>query len=112
MNAKEYLRGKIADFLLPTNSLVVQLAEQGLSCETEVSADNSETWVKLRKAYAQCLCYVLRLPSSVTQGTFNKSDVNREWYENELKNLAKELNDPTFLDFVKKINITQAGEWE
>lgn len=111
MTAKEYLRGKIADFLLPTNAIDVQLAEQSLSATTEVSADNSETWVKLRKAYAQCLCYVLRLPASVTQGTFNKSDVNRDWYENELKNLAKELDDPTLLESVKKPNITQAGEW-
>jgi len=111
MNAKGYLRGKIADFLLPTNALEVQLAEQGLSCETEVSADNSETWVKLRKAYAQSLCYVLRLPASVTQGTFNKSDVNREWYENELKALAKELDEPELLEFVKKPDITKAGEW-
>lgn len=111
MKAKAYLRGKIADFLLPTTAIEVQLAEQGLTPDTEVSADNSETWKKIRKAYAQCLCYVLRLPASVTQGTFNKSDVNRDWYERELELLAKELDDPTLLEYDKKPDITRAGEW-
>lgn len=112
MNCFERIRIKIPDFLVSDSIVKSNLELQGIASDSEFKSTNLDLVKSVYLAYAECLKYILRLPTSISQGGFSMSAVDKEQYQNDL--IAIFVNygmDDELEEIISKPDITNAGEW-
>lgn len=112
MTTREWIRTKLPDFLVSNKIIDNNLELKNVSKESVVNEKDEDLMKGIRLAYAECLLYILRLPTSISQGGFSLSSVDKEHYQNELKAIFINYGmEDQLQEIIKKPDITNAGEW-
>ena len=107
MTNLEFIRAKLPDFLVGDNVVASNLAVHDLDALSFVRDDKQKD---LDLAYVDCLQYILRLPSSISQGGFSLSAVDKDFYRAEISAILNKYGLPSYDDATKP-DITNAGSW-
>lgn len=112
MNCFDRIRIRIPDYLVSNSVVKANLTLQGIDSATEFKFSDLEQVKAVDLAYAECLLYILRLPTSISQGGFSMSSIDKEQYQNELTAIYVNYGmEDKLEDVIKKPDITNAGEW-
>lgn len=105
MNLRDSIRKRIPTVLISDDKIDYFIQET-----SETYKNEPEKIQKL--VYAECLLYILRLPTSISEGGFSISAVDKEHYLKELESIYISLGMYDKLkEIIKKPDITNAGEW-
>lgn len=106
----EFIRSKFPDFLVDSKIIKANLVAQEVPEDESFSKDADN--MNLDMAYAACLEYILRLPASISQGSFSLSLSEKDFFKAELKAIYSKYNKSEELSLmVNRPDITNAGEW-
>lgn len=112
MTPREWIRTKLPDFLVSNKIIDNNLELKKVEKYAVVDEKDATLMEGIELAYAQCLLYILRLPTSISQGGFSLSSIDKEHYLNELKAIYINYGlEDELQELVKKPDITNAGEW-
>ena len=113
MNAFKFIRTKLPSFLIEDSIILANLAIFNITSDSEFSeVAGAELKKQTDLAYAECLKYILRLPTSISQGGFSMSAVDKKLYLKELESIYTFYGvENEMLSLTEKPDITNAGEW-
>lgn len=112
MIALSYIRTKLPDYLVEDDTVEAILSKRELSSSDDIDLSDNDAFKPLEISYADCLLYVVRLPKSISQGSFSMSNVDLEQYKHEVIAIYTKYDmDAEIKVLVKKPDIINAGEW-
>lgn len=107
MTNLEFIRAKLPEFLVGDSVVASNLAVHDLDALSFVHEDRQKD---LDLAYVDCLQYILRLPSSISQGGFSLSAVDKDFYRAEISSIYNKYGMSSYDDAMKP-DITKASSW-
>jgi hypothetical protein len=110
MTNKEFIRSNIPAYLVDDGVISAKLERRGASADDSLPSEAAPERKKVDLAYADCLLYVLRLPSSISQGGFSMSNIDKATYEKQITLIYAAYDMLDELPIAKP-DITNAGEW-